>query len=62
MPDADYSSELTQTLLSFGDLLDLGYLPVLEIHGGYLRTPQGDHLALRRKPKGGWLLPQYGRC
>ena len=60
-PDALYSSEIAETLLSFGDLLDLGYLPVLEIHGGHLRTPQGDHLALHRTPTGGWLLPQHGQ-
>jgi hypothetical protein len=47
------------TLLSFGQLLELGYEPVLKGGGGYLLTPQGARIALRRSsPQNSWELPE----
>ena len=47
------------TLLPFGQLLELGYLPVFKRAGGYLLTPQGARLALqRRSPQDPWELPE----
>ena len=59
VPDTLFSPEIDVTLLSFGQLLVLGYEPVLKRAGGNLLTPQGARIALRRSsPQDLWELPE----
>ena len=59
VPDTLFSPEINVTLLPFGQLLELGYQPVLKRTGGFLLTPQGACLALqRRSPQDPWELPE----
>ena len=63
VPDTVFLPEIDVTLLSFGQLLELGYQPVLKRAGGYLLTPQGARLALqRRSPQDPWELPEESGC
>jgi hypothetical protein len=59
VPDTLFSPEIDVTLLSFGQLLELGYEPVLKRAGGYLLSPQGARIALlRSSPQDPWELPE----
>ena len=48
VPNTLFPPEIDVTLLSCGQLLELGYLPMLKRAGGYLLMPQGARIAPRR--------------
>jgi len=59
VPDTLFSPEMKVTLLSFRQLLEIGYQSVLKRAAVYLLTPQGARIALRRSsPQDPWQLPE----
>jgi hypothetical protein len=56
-PDSLFSSEVGSTLISYNELLRLGFIVTLLESGGTVTSPEGVTIRLDKKPDGLWAFP-----